>query len=90
MPKRKRSEEVTPEPTLSSFEIRMPGTEYDAPHQAAAQGIWAWEEYEGRKPNNERIFRFLNIYKTQGYQILQSNTAQSQALQPGDNPQHQP
>lgn len=90
MPKRKRSGEVTPEPTLPSFEPRLPGTEYDTPHRAGAQAIWAWEEYNGRKPNNDKIFRFLNIQKTQGYQILQSDTARSLAGQPGDNPRHQP
>jgi hypothetical protein len=39
MPKRKRQLEVTPEPTLPSFEPRLPGTEYDTPHQARAQAI---------------------------------------------------
>lgn len=73
----KRKELHTPEPTLPSFSVRVPGTEYDTPHKAGAQAIWAWEEYNGRKPDNDAIFRFLNINKTQGYEILKSNTART-------------
>jgi hypothetical protein len=55
-PKRKRP--VTP--PLPSFDARVPGTEYDTPHKAGLQSIWAWEEYNGQKPDNQAIFDFFS------------------------------
>ncbi len=77
MSKRKHTEEVTPEPTFPSFGIHIPRTEYDTPHRAGAQAIWAQEEYNGRKPDTAAILRFLNINKTQGYEIVESDSART-------------
>jgi hypothetical protein len=86
MPKRKRQPETTPEPSLPSFKPRLPGTEYDTPHRASAQAMWAWEEYNGRKPDTEAIFRFLNIQKSQGYEIVKSDSARTLNSCKGVNP----
>jgi hypothetical protein len=88
--KRKRQLETTPEPTLPSFEPRLPGTEYDTSHRAGAQAIWAWEEYNGQKPDTEAIFRFLNIQKSQGYEIIKSNSAYTLNSQEEINPRRRP
>lgn len=90
MPKRKRSLETTPEPTLPSFEPRFPGTEYDTPHRAGAQAIWAWEEYNGRKPDTDAIFRFLNIQRSQGFEIIKSDSARTHGSRVEVNPRGRP
>jgi len=62
MSKRKR-ENTTPDSIdteLPSFDLHVPG-EYDTPHQAGAQALWAWEEYNRQKPKADTIFQFLNI-----------------------------
>lgn len=64
-------------PTLPSFDERVPGIEYDIPHRAGLQSIYAWEEYNGRKPDNDAIFRFLKIKKTQGYEILNADSVRT-------------
>jgi hypothetical protein len=82
MPKRKqpvtpepeRKQLKTPERTLPSFDQRIPGTEYDTLHKAGLHSIWAWEEYNSRKPDNNTIFDFFNIQKTQGYKILRADS----------------
>jgi hypothetical protein len=73
-------------PTLPSFDPRLPGTEYDTPHRAGLHSIWAWEEYNGRKPDNDAIFRFLEINRTQGYEILKSDTVRTLNSQSDVNP----
>lgn len=72
-------------PTLP-FDPRLPGTEYDTPHRAGLHSIWAWEEYNGRKPDNDAIFRFLEINRTQCYEILKSDTVRNLNSQSGVNP----
>jgi len=57
----------------------VPGAEYDTPRKAGLHSIWAWEEYNGRKPNNEAIFRFLNIERRQGYEILKADSVRTLA-----------
>ena len=64
----------------------MPGTEYDTPHKAGLQSIWAWEEYNGRKPDNEAIFRFLNVGRRQGYKILKADSVRTLASRLEENP----
>jgi hypothetical protein len=78
----------TPEPTLPSFDVQVPGTEYDTPHKAGLHSIWAWEEYNGRKPDNDSIFAFLNIQKTQGYEILKSDNVRTLNSRETINPRH--
>ena len=90
MPKRKRQPQATPEPTLPSFEPRLLGTEYDTPHRAGAQAIWAWEEYNGRKPDTEAILRFLNINRTQGFEIIKLESARTHGSRVEDNPRGRP
>ena len=60
-------------PPLPSFDGRVPGSEYNTLHKAGLHSIWAWEEYNGRKPDNEAIFHFLNIGRRQGYEILKAD-----------------
>lgn len=88
MPKRKRPE--TPEPPLPSFEPHVPGTEYDTPHRAGAQALWAWEEYNGRKPDSEAILRFLSINRSQGYEIIKSDSARTHGSRVEVNPRGRP
>src|ERR1700722_13969143 len=80
-PKRKRP--ITP--PLPSFDDRVPGTEYDTPHKAGLQSIWALEEYNGRKPDNEAIFRFLNVGRRQGYEILKADSVRTLASRSEEN-----
>jgi hypothetical protein len=77
-------------PTLPSFDARLPGTEYDTPHKAGLQSIAAWEEYNGRKPDHEEIFRFMQISRSQGYEILKSDFVRTLNNQPGPNPRTRP
>jgi hypothetical protein len=71
----KRERPITP--TLPSFDARLPGTEYDTLHKAGLQSIWAWEEYNGRKPDNDAIFHFMQITKSQGYEILKADSVRT-------------
>ena len=76
----------TPKPTLPSFGIYIPRTEYDMLHKAGLHSIWAWEEYNGRTPDNEAIFAFLNIKRTQGFEILKSESVRSLKNQSNEHP----
>jgi hypothetical protein len=90
MPKPKRKRPETPEPPLPSFEPHLPGTEYDTPHRAGAQALWAWEEYNGRKPDSEAILRFLHINRTQGYEIIKSDSVRTHGSRVKVNPRGRP
>jgi hypothetical protein len=89
MSKRRRSNS-TPEPTLPSFEPRLPRTEYDTPHRAGAQSIWAWEEYNSLKPDIEAILYFMNINKSQGYEIIKSDSVCTLSHRSEVNPRGRP
>jgi hypothetical protein len=85
-PAKRQCIERPTKPTLPSFDPRLPGTEYDTPHRAGLHSIWAWEEYNERKPDNDAIFRFLEINRTQGYEILKSDTVRTLNSQSDVNP----
>ena len=80
----KRTRECTP--TLPSFGERVPSTEYDTPHRAGLHSIWAWKEYNGRKPDNDAIFHFLNLSKSRGYEILKADSMRTLASRLDVNP----
>jgi transposase len=77
-------------PTLPTFDVHIPGREYDTPHEAGLHSIWAWEEYNGRKEDNEEIFRFLKISRTQGYEILKAESGRTFNNHPIDNLRKRP
>lgn len=81
---------ATPKPILLLFEPRFPGTEYDTLYRAGAQAIRAWEEYNGRKPDTEAIFRFLNINWSQGFEIIKSDSARTYGSRVEENARGRP
>lgn len=90
MKKRKRPLGVALEPTLPPFEPRIPGTEYDTPYRTGAQAVWTRNEYTSRKLDGDAIFGFLNIQRSQKFEIIKYNFVQTRGSLVEVNPRGRP